>query len=403
MSDQTRPLRVLQSFPHKIGAGRICTTAWHQAGGVAAAGADLLVMTGAVVRPLPEGIRVRTTLARGRYAVPYRALGGKRALQLHDRLVARALPKLAGEIDIIHAWPVGALHTLRAARRLGIPTVLERCNAHTRFAYEVVRDECERLDVQLPPGHEHAYNEEILELEEREYALADKLLCPSELVVETFVDQGFREQQLIRHTYGYDESLFFGSDVPRATDAGGLSALFVGVCAVRKGLHYALEAWLASPASETGTFRIAGEFLPDYEARLASMLAHPSVEVLGHRTDVPELMRTSDVVVLPSIEEGFGLVCVEAMAAGAVPMVSDACTEVCVDDVNALVHRVGDVGAIREQFTRLHQDRDVLERLRARTLRDAPDHTWTRAGERLLEVYEEVVAEYAGRELTRAA
>jgi glycosyltransferase involved in cell wall biosynthesis len=396
MSD--KPLRVLQSFPHKIGAGRICTTAWHQAEGVAAAGADLTVMTGAVVRPLPAGIEVRTTLARGKYAVPYRALGGKRALQLHDRLVARALPKLAGEIDIIHAWPVGALHTLRAARRLGIPTVLERCNAHTRFAYEVVRDECARLDVQLPPGHEHAYNEDILDLEEREYALADKLLCPSEFVVETFVDQGFREEQLIRHTYGYDESLFYSSEAPRGGLGEGLSVLFVGVCAVRKGLHYALEAWLASPASETGKFRIAGEFLPDYQARLAPMLAHPSVEVLGHRNDVPELMRNCDVVVLPSIEEGFGLVCVEAMASGAVPMVSDACTEVCVNDVNAFVHHVGDVAAIREQFTTLHEDRGVLERLRAQTLRDAPDHTWTRAGERLLEVYEEVVAEHAGRD-----
>ena len=37
------------------------------------------------------------------------------------------------------------------------------------------------------------------------------------------------------------------------------------------------------------------------------MLAHPSVKVLGHRNDVPELMRKSDILVLPSIEEGFGL------------------------------------------------------------------------------------------------
>ena len=35
----------------------------------------------------------------------------------------------------------------KVARQLGIPTVLERPNAHTRFAYEVVRDECERLGV----------------------------------------------------------------------------------------------------------------------------------------------------------------------------------------------------------------------------------------------------------------
>lgn len=392
-----RPLRVLQTFPHKIGAARICTTAWHQAEGVDAAGADLLVMTGAMVRPLPEGIRVRTTLARGKIGVPYRALGGKRALHLHDRIVARALPKLAGEIDVIHAWPVGALHTLRAARELGIPTVLERPNAHTRYAYKVVRDECRRLDVELPKTHEHSYQPDILALEEREYALADRLLCPSEFVVKTFLDEGFAEDRLIRHTYGYDDSVFYSSDAPVATGQGGLSVLFVGVCAVRKGLHYALEAWLASPACETGKFRIAGEFLPDYQARLAGMLAHPSVEVLGHRTDVPELMRASDVVVLPSIEEGFGLVCVEAMASGAVPMVSDACTEVCEDDVNALVHHVGDTAAMREQFTRLHEDRGTLERLRARTLADAPDHTWRRAGERLLDVYQQVHAEHGGR------
>ena len=74
--------------------------------------------------------------------------------------------------------------------------------------------------------------------------------------------------------------------------------LFVGVCAVRKGLHFALEAWLQSPASATGTFMIAGEFLPAYREKLAPMLAHRSVKVLGHRNDVPELMRQSDILVL---------------------------------------------------------------------------------------------------------
>ena len=79
---------------------------------------------------------------------------------------------------------MGARETLQTARRLGIPTVLERPNAHTRFAYEAVRDECERLGVALPADHEHAYNADILRLEEEEYALADRLLCPSDFVVQ---------------------------------------------------------------------------------------------------------------------------------------------------------------------------------------------------------------------------
>ena len=36
-------VRVLYSFPHKLGAERICYTAWQQVNGLAAAGADVLV------------------------------------------------------------------------------------------------------------------------------------------------------------------------------------------------------------------------------------------------------------------------------------------------------------------------------------------------------------------------
>jgi D-inositol-3-phosphate glycosyltransferase len=389
--DGVRSPRVLYSFPHRIGAGRICYTAWQQVDGIAAAGAEVTAFVGSVERALRPDVRVSTTLARGRWRVPYRLLGQLRALTVHDRLVARRLPALADRIDIVHAWPLGALQTLETARRLGIPTVLERPNAHTRFAYEVVREECERLGVALPPDHEHAYNETILAREEAEYGLADRLLCPSEFVVQTFIDQGVPRERLIRHIYGYDEQRFHPPAEERPA-AGGLTMLYVGVAAVRKGLHYALDAWLRSPASETGTFLVAGEVLPAYGERLARQLAHPSVHVLGHRDDIAELMRSSDLFILPSIEEGFGLVCTEAMGSGCVPLVSDACTDECRHMENALVHRVGDVDAIEQHITSLHHDRELLATLRDGCRRSAPSLTWGVAGRRLVVAYREVLA-----------
>lgn len=386
---RTDAIRVLQSFPHKIGAGRISSTAWHQAAGVAAAGGDVLVRPGAVHRPLPTDVRARPTLARGRWRVPYRALG-HRAFKLHDQLVARALPKVAGEVDVVHTWPLGALETLRTARELGIPTVLERPNAHTRFVYRIVRSECERLGVALPRKHESAWNDAILAREEAEYELADHLLCPSDFVARTFVDEGFPPEKLARHVYGYDEQVFHPPQGLRR--GGGLRLLFVGVCAVRKGVHFALEAWLRSSASRTGTFLIAGEFLPAYAERLGSMLADPSVRVLGHRTDVPELMRSADAFVLPSLEEGFPLACVEAIGSGCVPLVSDACSQACQHGENGLVHPVGEVETLAEQLSLLDQDRDLLERLRAGCLVTRPEFTWAKAGARLLDVYRGVAA-----------
>ncbi len=206
--------------------------------------------------------------------------------------------------------------------------MLERPNAHTRFAYEVVQKECARFGITMPPGHEHAYNEDILRIEKEEYALADYLLCPSEFVLRTFLDEGFPKEKLARHQYGFDERTYFPSS-RRQAPGSGLTVLFVGLCSVRKGLHYALEAWLRSPACREGKFLIAGEFVPGYTEKLSSMLSHPSVKMLGFRNDVPDLMRQSDILVLPSIEEGSALVTSEARGSGCVLLVSQASGAYC--------------------------------------------------------------------------
>jgi glycosyltransferase involved in cell wall biosynthesis len=393
MAENNNRVRVLYSFPNKLGAARICYTAWQQVNGLAAAGAEVTVLTGGLLRPVPPEVKVYTTLARGRLRIPYKLIGNGNALHLHDYIVSRRLEKMVGEIDIIHTWPSGALRTLRTAAALGIPTVLERCNAHTRYSYEVVQKECERLGVTLPPRHESAFNEDVLRVEEEEFRLADRLLCPSEFVVKTYLDRGFTQDRLARHIYGFDENTYYPLLRPSA-QARGLNMLFVGVCAVRKGVHYALEAWLRSPACREGTFTIAGEFLPSYAEKLAPMLSHPSVRALGHRDDVPELMRQSDVLVLPSLEEGFGLVCTEAMGSGCVPLVSDACTDICRHMDNALVHHVGDVETLAQQITMMHESRGLLETLRANGLRIRNQLTWTAAGVKLLEAYRETIAMY---------
>ena len=398
MNNDSHRVRVLYSYPNKLGADRICYTAWQQVNGLAAAGADLLVFPGVLHRPVPSGVRVYPTLARGKLRIPYKLLGTMRTAALHDHIVARRIEKLAGQIDIIHTWPLAALRTLKTAARLGIPTVLERPNAHTRFAYEVVQKECERIGVALPPNHEHAFKADVLEREEEEYRLAYRLLCPSDFTMKTFLDYGFPREQLARHFYGFDEKTFHPCDEARKNKSG-LTMVFVGVGAVRKGLHFALEAWLASPAHRDGTFLIAGDLLPAYAAKLAPMLAHPSVHVLGHRNDVPELMRKSDIFVLPTIEEGFGLVCTEAMGSGCVPLVSEACTEICKHMENALVHRIGDVPALTQHITMLYEDRALLKKLRIAGLAKVPEITWTAAGVKLLEVYREVIAEHARKML----
>ena len=394
MSGLSGRIRVLYSFPHRLGADRICYTAWQQVNGLAAAGADVLACPGAMARPVAQGVTVLPTLARGKFRIPYKLIGSMRAFALHDAIVARRLERLADQIDLVHVWPLGAVRTLKTAARLGIPAVLERPNANTRFAVEVVQRECEQLGITLPPDHEYAYNAERLRQEEEEYALATRLLCPSDFVARTFLDRGYPENKLARHAYGFDEKTFRPTMEPR-TPTRPFTMLFAGVCAVRKGVHYALEAWLHSDAHRDGVFLIAGDFLPAYAQKLAPLLSHLSVRVLGHRNDLPELMRNSDVLVLPSLEEGSALVTSEARGSGCVLLVSDSAGAVCKHMENALVHAAGDTETLAAQITVLYRDRQLLNALRDSSLRTAGDLTWIAAGAKLLRVYRETIASHS--------
>ena len=52
MSGGSGRVRVLYSFPLRLGADRICTTAWYQVDGLAAAGAEVLVFPASISRPV---------------------------------------------------------------------------------------------------------------------------------------------------------------------------------------------------------------------------------------------------------------------------------------------------------------------------------------------------------------
>ena len=350
------------------------------------AGTRITVMSGSLGRSFPPEVRIRSTLAAGPFRLPIRYLGNSRTCRLHDWVTARWLERHGSEIDLVHGWPLASIQTMRVAKRLGIPFLLERPNAHTAYAYEATAAECRHLGIVLPRGHDHEFNRDFLDQEEKEYDETDFLLCPSEFVAQTFRDRGFKEERLIRHQYGFDQKRFTPGQQD-ATQHRGLNMIYVGVCEPRKGLHYALEAWLKSSAHQRGNFKICGTFVPGYAARLQTMLDHPSVEVLGHRTDIPELMKSSDLFILSSVEEGSALVTYEARGAGCVLVVSDGAGAVCHHRVNAMVHPMRDVGVLARHLSELDSNRMLVRKLREASLQTCDELQWNLAGVRLAQIY----------------
>lgn len=66
-----------------------------------------------------------------------------------------------------------------------------------------------------------------------------------------------------------------------------------------------------------------GELKESILNKIRSLNLNDSVMILSHRTDVPRLMRAMDVFIFPSKIEGFGIVAIEAQAAGLRCLISD--------------------------------------------------------------------------------
>lgn len=158
---------------------------------------------------------------------------------------------------------------------------------------------------------------------------------------------------------GHYELLFNGIEVERfakatPTPSPGPTIFFVGRHEERKGLAVLLDALRYLPADVT--LWVAGTG-PQTEALRARHGGDPRIEWLGRLSDeeVAARMRGADVFCAPSLHgESFGVVLLEAMAAGAVVVASalEGYANVATDGVDALLTPPGDSEALGEALVR---------------------------------------------------
>ncbi|AGL17163.1 glycosyltransferase family 4 protein [Actinoplanes sp. N902-109] len=172
-----------------------------------------------------------------------------------------------------------------------------------------------------------------------------------------------------------------------------LRVLFVGQMRPYKGVEALLPAVAGCHGIELVLIG-AGDHLRDYQL-LAADLGTTNVQFLGRVPDAELTARydDSDVVVLPSVTkaEAFGLVVLEGMAAGCVPVVTDLPGVRDLVDRTGIVVPPGDVGRLRSALLGLAGDRIRLDQLSRAARRRAEGLGWDTCVDR----YEEALVSAA--------
>ena len=116
-----------------------------------------------------------------------------------------------------------------------------------------------------------------------------------------------------------------------------------------------------------------GPMRPALEKQIAELRLESAVRLLGMRDDVADLLRESDLFVMPSATEGMPITVIEAMACG-LPIVATAVggfLELVKDGENGFLVPVGDADALARALAKLIKDRDLLRRIGAANRRVA--------------------------------
>jgi glycosyltransferase involved in cell wall biosynthesis len=307
-------------------------------------------------------------------------------LQDLDRKVADRLRR-ANNFAAVYAYEDGALESFRAARDRGLHRIYDLPIGYWRVARQIYVEECEHEPQWAATLTGFRDSEEKLARKEEELKLAERVVVAS----------GFTRQTLREANFSGEVSLIPYGSPPIALNeiarsSGKLRVLFAGSLGQRKGLSYLLRALdsLGGNAELTLLGRKATENCAPLEAAVRK---HRWIPTLPHHSVLREMQR-HDVLVLPSLFEGFGLVILEAMAQGLVVIATPhtAAPDLIDDGIDGFIVPIRSAQAIAERLELLLQDPPRLHEMKLAARRKAELHRWEAYRQSLARLAREVVS-----------
>ena len=184
---------------------------------------------------------LRTTVVYGLLNfVPERLRPTSRSLFLwQDRGFDRWVGRHLEPCDFIHGMPGQCLHTFRAARWLGIRTVLNHATGPARDWVQIMGPEYARVGLKLEEVC--PYDDAYFIREDEEYSLADYHCAASTIVRDQLLQRGIPADRIWVVPYGADTSIFCPAEAAAPT---GFRIVFAGQVGIRKGLKTLLDGML---------------------------------------------------------------------------------------------------------------------------------------------------------------
>jgi len=298
-----------------------------------------------------------TYMARGRVGLNRSAwLDREWAWWAHetlDRYVASQLRDPA----ILIALSGSGLYSGRKIQQLGGIHICDRGSSHIRVQEQLLTEEYQRYGSRWT-----GIDPRSIAKEEAEYEQANWISIPSQFCYDSFVSQGVPAAKLLKIPYGSRLERFY-PEVGPSINEEEFRILFVGAAGAQKGFIDLLNAF--EQFHHRGKqLLLIGSLAPEALAMLARV-DQSRITVIGSvpNTQLRQHYSQASVFVLPSIQDGFGMVIGEAMACGC-PVIASTNTgasELITDGVEGFIVPIRSPGLIADRLQQLADQPELCE------------------------------------------
>lgn len=264
--------------------------------------------------------------------------------------------KQVGNSNLISMSSIG-LKTARIVKRRGNIFILNRFSHHILVQKRILEEQSLIWGWQETLPSQFSIDREL-----EEYQLADKIIVPSFASYESFKNQGTDMKKVFVNP--------FPLIIPKvsATNQSKRNLLFVGNVSLRKGFPSLIQAFnlLNLPGIKLHVAGIYSEsfirYLKTRSLSFENVIFHGPLST----EKLHDLYNKCEVLVLPSFEDGWGMVVNEAMAHGCIPVVASGAgaSDQIENEVNGFVFESGNVSQLAHFILKAIGNLEVRERIR---------------------------------------
>lgn len=266
--------------------------------------------------------------------------------------------------DIVHAWSSFCLRSITKAKKRGAIVYIEKSCPHPHFQNKLLDEEAAFLGVERK-----VYSESFTRRTIKEFEVADKIIVCSNYTLNSFLENGFERDQL--YNIALDANFYPKSTHLKDFNKESLVVGFVGGSVLRKGVYYLLKAWKQLALKDGKLLLKASKAGLQEVPKIWELIeGDPSIEIVGYVDDMEDFYRRCDLFVLPSIDEGFGMVVFEAMACSLPVIITKnvGSGDFVEHGEQGYIIDIRDPDAIAKKVGKLHQNRDLMSSMSQKAL-----------------------------------